>query len=127
MSNVIIKAKELGEAIVTSEVYSALEAVKAELNADEQAQKLLNEYNSVCRGFASILESTSDEGLINAENKRVMALDERVNANDILSRLKKAQAEYNNLMTAVNNVIASHTEKEQSSCGGGCGGCKGCG
>ena len=126
--DILEKARELGEMLADSEEYKRLQAAEKAKNEDEQALKLLNDYNRMANEFAmkvQAAEPTKDE-LENYRDSLGAAFAE-LDANPVVHEFMESKKSFDELMKNINSIIAFYVvPKGQSSCSGDCGSCGGC-
>lgn len=125
---VIEKAKELGQMIVESEEFIALQKAEIKQNNDQFAAEMIANYNSKRNELIKQMQSEdiTKEQMQDIRNK----LEEEFNilsSNQTIKEYIEATRNFQQLMNQVNSVISYYVNGEQSSCGGDdCGGCSGC-
>ncbi|MHC4599157.1 MAG: YlbF/YmcA family competence regulator [Planctomycetota bacterium] len=108
MQEILDNAKRLAESIAKSERYMALRDAEQAVKKDEEAGKLLGEFNAKT---LAILEKEHKLQPVEPEDKRELAtLKERVAGNALLQALNKAQADYSEMMDQVNRTLFEKLE-----------------
>ena len=108
MQEIMDIAKRLAEAIGKSERYIALRNAEKSVKKNEEAGKLLGEFNAKT---LAILEKEHKMTPVEPEEKRELAtLKERVAGNALLQALNKAQADYSEMMDKVNRTLFDELE-----------------
>jgi len=105
MDEIIRRAELLGELIRRNERFVELRAAETQADADKEAKEVLQELN---KHLLEISRKEQGKEPIEVEDKhRAQGLREAVASNPTLKRLSKAQADFAELMTQVNNAIRS--------------------
>ena len=126
--DILEKARELGEMLADSEEYKRLQAAEKAKNEDEQALKLLNDYNRMANEFAMKVQAAepTKEELENYRDSLGKAFAE-LDANPVVHEFMESKKSFDELMKNINSIIAFYVvPKGQSSCSGYCGSCGGC-
>ena len=133
MRNVMMKAQELAEAILDSEVYTRMKQQENDVKRDPGAGAALSDMIEKRSRVESILSSANMDPNELAEASREMEeAEQRMNDNEMIRTLKEYRKDFQTMMDNVNRilrlVITGETEDEngRSSCGGNCSGCSGC-
>ena len=134
MRNVMMKAQELAEAILDSEVYQKMKQQENEVKRDPDAAKALGDMIEKRNRVETILSSTDMKPDELAEASREMEEAEtRMNENEKIRTLKDYRKDFQTMMDNVNRilrlVITGETEDENggsSGCSGNCSACSGC-
>jgi len=125
---IIEKTQELGQMIIESEEYVAMQKAEMRQTADEEAMKLIMEYNQKRTGFMQKLqnpETTPEE--VEEIRKQMDAEYQTLTANESISGYIEAMQNFNNLMNQVNGIIAYYVNGQQNGeCSGNCSSCGGC-
>ncbi len=129
MSEILTKARELGQAIVDSEEYKALKAAEEKQEKDEEAMALLVEYNNVRKALAEEINGgeVSDERMaaIRAELEESY---EKVMSHPAISEYYEAQRRFESIVGQMNSILTYFMTGEISGgCSGNCSGCSSCG
>ena len=103
MQDVLTKAELLGRAVASSERFQALRKSEADVQADEEVQKLSEEAEEQARKIRELEQAGSP---VEPEDKHCLAdLQEKVRAHEKLQALARAQADYAEMMAKVNQTI----------------------
>ena len=106
--NIIDKAVGLGKLIAASPVGTALLKARRELQADEQAHKILEAYQNQMQKIAQL---EKDGKPIEPEDKhKLLELQQNVASHTTLKLWTIAQADFSQLMHEVNQAIAAPFE-----------------
>lgn len=122
------KARELGEAIVSSDEYKALKLAEARQEQDEEAMKLLQEYSALRRELSEeINKGDVSEERLSEIRDAVSAAYEKTVENDIIADYINAQRTFQAILDQMNTIISYHvTGQLPGGCGGSCSSCSGC-
>ena len=134
MRNVMMKAQELAEAILDSEVYTRMKQQENDVKRDPEAGIALSDMNEKRSRVENILSSANMDPNELAEASREMEeAEQRMNDNEMIKTLKEYRKDFQTMMDHVNRilrlVITGQTEDEDgrsSGCNGNCSGCSGC-
>ena len=103
--SITAQAAELGKLIAASPAGTAILKTRKELQADEQAHKMLEGYQEQMQKIAQL---EKDGKPIEPEDKRkLVELQQEVASQSTLKRWIKAQADFAQLMHEVNQAIAA--------------------
>lgn len=122
------KARELGEAIVNSAEYKALKLAEARQEQDEEAARLLQEYNALRRD----LNEELNKGDVGAERMNeirdaVSEAYEKAASNEAIADYINAQRAFQAIIDQMNAILSYHiTGQLPGGCGGSCSTCGGC-
>ena len=134
MRNVMMKAQELAEAILDSEVYTRMKQQENDVKRDPEAGIALSDMIEKRSRVENILYSANMDPNELAEASREMEeAEQRMNDNEMIKTLKEYRKDFQTMMDNVNRilrlVITGQTEDENggsSGCSGNCSGCSGC-
>ena len=134
MRNVMMKAQELAEAILDSEVYTRMKQQENDVKRDPEAGIALSDMIEKRSRVENILSSANMDPNELAEASREMEeAEQRMNDNEMIKTLKEYRKDFQTMMDNVNRilrlVITGETEDENggsSGCSGNCSGCSGC-
>ncbi len=121
------KARELGEAIVTSNEYKTLKLAEAKQDQDEEAMKLLQEYSALRKTLGEEI-SKGDVGKERMEEIRAQVEEayEKVTTNDTIVEYLNAQSAFQAIIDQMNAIISYHiTGQLPGGCSGSCATCGG--
>ncbi len=122
------RARELGEAIVTSNEYKTLKLAEAKQEQDEEAMKLLQEYSAVRKTLGEEV-SKGDVSKERMEEIRAQVEEayEKVTNNDTIVEYLNAQSAFQAIIDQMNTIISYHiTGQLPGGCSGSCATCGGC-
>lgn len=125
---IIEKTQELGQMIIESEEYVAMQKAEMRQTADEEAMNLIMEYNQKRTGFMQKLQNPETKPEEVEEIREQMDKEYGIlTANESISGYIEAMQNFNNLMNQVNGIIAYYVNGQQNDeCGGSCSSCSGC-
>lgn len=129
MSEILTKARELGQAIVDSEEYKNLKAAEEKQEKSEEAMALLVEYNNVRKRLAEEINASevSDERMSEIREELEKCY-EKVMSNPDISEYYEAQRRFESIVSQMNSILTYFMTGEISGgCSGNCSGCSSCG
>jgi cell fate (sporulation/competence/biofilm development) regulator YlbF (YheA/YmcA/DUF963 family) len=133
MREVMMKAQELAEAILDSEIYRKMKDQENAVRRDPEAAKALGDMIEKRQRVENILSAADmDPNELAAASREMEEAEERMNANGMIGTLKEYRKDFQTMMDNVNRilrlVITGETEDENggSGCSGNCSGCSGC-
>lgn len=128
MSEILTKARELGQAIVDSEEYKALKACEEKQETDEEAMALLVEYNNVRKALAEeINNSEVDDERMAQIRAELEECYEKVMSHPTIAEYNEAQQKFSAIVQQMNSILTFFMTGEISGgCSGNCSGCSSC-
>ena len=134
MRDVMMKAQELAEAILDSEIYRKMKQQEIDVKRDPEAAAALSDMIEKRGKVEDILSSANMDANELAEASREMEeAEKRMNENGMIKTLKEYRKDFQTMMDNVNRilrlVITGQTEDEDgrsSGSNGNCSGCSGC-
>ncbi len=133
MRTVMMKAQELAESILDSEIYQKMKQQENAVRRDPEAAKALGDMIEKRNRVETILSAADMDPNELAEASREMEeAEKRMNENTMIQSLKDYRKDFQTMMDNVNKilrlVITGETEDDTkfSGCGGNCSGCSGC-
>ena len=133
MREVMMKAQELAEAILDSEVYQKMKQQENAVRRDPEAAEAMGDMIEKRQRVETVLSSANMDPNELAEASREMEeAEKRMNDNEMIRTLKDYRKDFQTMMDNVNRilrlVITGETEDESSGagCSGNCSGCSGC-
>jgi len=103
MEEILAIAKQLGDAVKASERCAALRSASEAFQADADAQALRDEYDAA---VTAVQEKTARNAPLEPEEKRAEAdLRAKVAVNPTILSLLRAQADFHELMNAINDTV----------------------
>ena len=129
----MMKAQELAESILDSEIYQKMKQQENAVRRDPEAAKALGDMIEKRNRVETILSAADMDPNELAEASREMEeAEKRMNENTMIQSLKDYRKDFQTMMDNVNKilrlVITGETEDDTkfSGCGGNCSGCSGC-
>lgn len=116
MSKILEKAQELGNLLVDSEEYLAMEKAEIVLENDQEALKLLNRFEEKQQQFANDRSN-------NELREELQSLQKEMLANEKVNNYFQSQKGFNKLMNDVNGEISNILNPDQGCCSSDQGGC----
>ena len=134
MRDVMMKAQELAEAILDSEIYRKMKQQEADVKHDPEAAAALSDMIEKRGKVEDILSSANMDANELAEASREMEeAEKRMNENGMIKTLKEYRKDFQTMMDNVNKilrlVITGEVADESgngSRCSVNCSGCSGC-
>ena len=133
MREVMMKAQELAEAILDSDIYQGMKKLEGEVRRDPEAGKLLSD---MIEKRQKVENTLSDAGMkpedLAEASLEMEEAEKRMNANEKIQTLKEARKDFQTMMDNVNKilrlVITGQVEDDSngSGCTGRCDTCGGC-
>jgi cell fate (sporulation/competence/biofilm development) regulator YlbF (YheA/YmcA/DUF963 family) len=110
MADVMELARKLGSALAGDARYGAMRAATEALQGDAEAKKLEEDYADAVQ---LIHQKTAQGTAIEpGEKKRELDLRNKIAANDKITTLLRAQADFQELMNSVNDAIQKQINPE---------------
>lgn len=129
MSEILTKARELGQAIVDSEEFKALKLAEENQEKDVEAMEMLKKYNEERKALAEEVSqgNVSEERL--AEIRAQLSESfETVMGHPTIAAYSQAQQQFNAVVQQMNAILTYFITGEMSvGCSGNCSGCSSCG
>ena len=129
MDNVFKKTRELGEALLESEVYLKMKDAEDKAMANPEAAQTMAAFLEKRGELQSMMQSDNpDPGAMKRLSEEMDDLQDRLQMVDDIVALNDARNEFNSLIGQINQVLQFIVtgRMEESSCGGDCGSCGGC-
>ena len=129
MDNVFKKTRELGEALLESEVYLKMKDAEDKAMANPEAAQTMAAFLEKRGELQSMMQSDNpDPGAMKRISEEMDDLQDRLQMVDDIVALNDARNEFNSLIGQINQVLQFIVtgRMEESSCGGDCGSCGGC-
>ena len=133
MREVMMKAQELAEAILDSEVYQKMKQQENAVRRDPEAAEAMGDMIEKRQRVETVLSSANMDPNELAEASREMEeAEKRMNANEKIQALKEARGTFQTMMDNVNKIlrliVTGEVADDSSSggCSGNCSGCSGC-
>ncbi len=126
----MIKAIEtLKEALAASEELKKYNEAKAAYDADEELNRLINEYNvqaTLLETEGRKPESERDTQLIESISARLRECYDNISESATLAAMREAEAGVSEIVSAINDAVRFTIEPEQANCTHDCSTCGGC-
>ena len=121
------KARELGEAIVTSNEYKTLKLAEAKQEQDEEAMKLLKDYSDLRKTLGEeIGKGDVSKERMEEIRSAVEEAYEKVTTNDTIVEYLNAQSAFQAIIDQMNAILSYHiTGQLPGGCSGSCATCGG--
>ena len=129
MDNVFKKTRELGEALLESEVYLKMKDAEDKAMANPEAAQTMAAFLEKRGELQSMMQSDNpDPGAMKRLSEEMDDLQDRLQMVDDIVALNDARNEFNSLIGQINQVLQFIVtgRMEESSCSGDCGSCGGC-
>jgi cell fate (sporulation/competence/biofilm development) regulator YlbF (YheA/YmcA/DUF963 family) len=130
MNEAMIKAIEsLKAALAESEELKKYNEAKAAYDADEELNKLINEYNvqaTLLETEGRKPESERDTQLIESISARLRECYDNISESATLAQMREAEAGISEIVSAINDAVRFTIEPEQANCTHDCSTCGGC-
>ena len=129
MSEILTKARELGQAIVDSDEFKALKLAEENQEKDTEAMELLLKYNEERKALAEeITNGNVSEERMEEIRKTLAESFEKVMSNPTIDAYRTAQQEFDQIVQQMNAILTYFITGEISGgCSGNCSGCSSCG
>ena len=129
MDNVFKKTRELGEALLESEVYLRMKDAEDRAMANPEAAQTMAAFLEKRGELQSMMQSDNpDPGAMKRLSEEMDDLQDRLQMVDDIVALNDARNEFNSLIGQINQVLQFIVtgRMDESSCSGDCGSCGGC-
>ena len=134
MNLVFQKTRELGEALMQSEEYTAMKALEDRAMGNEEAAMTMGKFIETKQALEELLMSDDpDAEALRALSAQMDELQEHLQLIDDIHQLTEARNAFSSLIEQVNGVLRfiitgeMPDGEEEEGCGGNCGACGGCG
>ena len=133
--DVITMARELGAALQQCDEYTAYNLAKDAADGDRELQDLIGDFNLKKLSLsAEVQKEEKDPERLNSLNDEIRALYGRIMAHPSMMAYNTAKGELDRLLNFIQQIVVYSANgedpfsiQEESSCGGDCSGCSGCG
>lgn len=129
MDNVFKKTRELGEALLESEVYLRMKDAEDKAMANPEAAQTMAAFLEKRGELQSMMHSDNpDPGAMKRISEEMDDLQDRLQMVDDVVALNDARNEFNSLIGQINQVLQFIVtgRMDESGCSGDCGTCGGC-
>lgn len=124
------KARALGEAMAQTDEYKAVQAAQTQLDADEEAQALIGQYNGLQTTMQELMQAENpDRDAVAALASSMRQIQGQLTQMPAMQALNEAQTAFADVLNSVNQVlrfIITGQTGDADGCGANCAGCKGC-
>ncbi len=134
MREVMMKAQELAEAILQSDIYKTMHSLEDQVTKDEAATSAISAYMEKRSDVEQLLHSPDfDAEKVAAAGQELETAEKAMDACPMVKDMREAQQRFQEMMDNVNRilrlVITGEVEDGGSSggCSGNCASCGGCG
>lgn len=100
------KAEALAEEITQTEEFKELKKAEKEMHSNEEAENLLNEYQSTQKRLQ--MAQSNGQNISNQQQKKFQNLQAQMQSNNEIKNFMKKQQEFNQVMQEVNQTISKH-------------------
>ena len=130
MDQIFAKTRELGQALLESEVYQKMREAEEKAMHNSEAAEMMAQYLEK-RGQiqAAMEEENPDPAMMKRLSDEMDNIQQRLQLVDDIANLTAARAEFNGLIGQINQVlqfIVTGRMDDGSECSGSCDSCKGC-
>ena len=129
MDMIFQKTRELGEALLESEIYTKMKAAEEKAMKNEEAARLMSDMLERRSGIQEMMQQTNpDPAALKRMSDEMDDIQERLQMMDDIVELTQARSEFNNLIGQVNQVLQFIVtgRMDDGDCAGDCSACSGC-
>ena len=129
MDMIFQKTRELGEALLESEIYTKMKAAEEKAMKNEEAARLMSEMLERRSSIQEMMQQTNpDPAALKRLSDEMDDIQERLQMMDDIVELTQARSEFNSLIGQVNQVLQFIVtgRMDYGDCGGDCSACSGC-
>ena len=129
MDMVFQKTRELGEALLESEVYKRMKAAEEKAMKNEEAAKMMGAMLERRSSIQEMMHQPNpDPAALKRMSDEMDEIQEKLQMMDDIVELTQARAEFNGLINQVNQVLQFIVtgRMDDGECGGDCSSCGGC-
>ena len=130
MDAVFQKTRELGQALMESEIYLRMKEAEDKAMQNEDAARTMGEYLEKRQQLQELMQSDNpDPGAMKRISDEMDEAHDRLELMDDIVALTEAREAFNSLIAQVNQVlqfIVTGNMDQPSGCSGNCGSCSGC-
>lgn len=129
MDSVFEKTRELGQALLESDVYQKMKAAEDKAMKNEVAAALMGKYLELKQSLQGMMmEENADPVAMRETSKNMDEIQTQLQTLDEVAELSQAQADFNSLIGQVNQVLQFIVTGKISNGDDGCtGSCDSCG
>ena len=129
MDMIFQKTRELGEALLESEIYTKMKAAEEKAMKNEEAARLMSEMLERRSSIQEMMQQTNpDPAALKRLSDEMDDIQEQLQMMDDIVELTQARSEFNSLIGQVNQVLQFIVTGRMDSgdCAGDCSACSGC-
>ena len=129
MIEVLLKTRELGEALLQSDEYKAMKAAEGNVMRSPEAAETMGQYLETRQQVEKLLVNEQPDTLsLKRLSDEMDEIQERLQMMDDIVELTQARSEFTGLISQVNHVLQFIVtgRMEEENCGGDCSSCGGC-
>ena len=131
---IIEMARDLGAKLQEEEAYKNYQEAKSNLELDSSLQTMIGEFNLKKISINSEMgKNDKDDEKLKLLNDQIKELYDKIMENEKMQIFNSAKNEIDSLVSHINAILMMSANGEdpatagESSCGGSCSGCTGCG
>ena len=129
MDMIFQKTRELGEALLESEVYKRLKAAEEKAMHNQEAAQLMSDMLERRSNIQEMMHTPDpDPAVLKRLSDEMDEIQEKLQMIDDIVELTQSRGEFNGLMNQVNQVLQFIVtgRMDDGDCGGDCSSCGGC-
>ena len=129
MDKIFEKTRELGQALLESEVYAKMKEAETKAMQNMEAAEMMASYLEKRQQIQAMMEEENpDPGAMKRLSDEMDEIQEKLQMIDDITNLTIARAEFNQVIGQINQVLQFVVtgRMEEEGCGGDCGGCTSC-
>ena len=129
MDMIFQKTRELGEALLESEIYTKMKAAEEKAMKNEEAARLMSEMLERRSSIQEMMQQTNpDPAALKRLSDEMDDIQEQLQMMDDIVELTQARSEFNSLIGQVNQVLQFIVtgRMDDGDCAGDCSACSGC-
>ena len=131
MENVFQKTRELGEALLQSDVYQKMREAEEKAMQNAEAAEMMAQYLEKRGQIQQAMEEENpDPAMMKRLSDEMDEIQEKLQLVDDIANLTAARAEFNGLIGQINQVlqfiVTGRMTEDGSDCTGSCATCGGC-
>ena len=129
MDMVVQKTRELGDALLASEIYQRMKAAEDKAMQNQEAAQAMSDLLEKRKSIQELMKQPNpDPGALKRLSDEMDEIQERLQMMDDIVELTQARSEFTGLINQVNQVLQFIVtgRMEEENCGGDCSSCGGC-
>lgn len=129
MEMVFQKTRELGQALIDSEVYQNMKAAEEKAMKNQEAAQLMSDMLERRSAIQEHMQQTNpDPAVLKRLSDEMDSIQEKLQMMDDIVALTQTRGEFNAMMSQVNQVLQFIVtgRMDDGECGGNCASCGGC-